>query len=278
NKTRSGSVSPPDICPVCGSKTEIHKERDIQTLHCPNADCPAKKIKAFTLFVSRNALNIEGLSEATIEKMVDEGIVKTPADLFRLENWKDQIVAMDGFGEKSYNNLVGAAKTAGKTTPERLLYGLGIPNIGVSNAKMIARACQNSWKKIQELTQEELTEIEGVGDIMAKAYVEFFDEDDNKALVKDLLEVLDLDEGFVEYDNKLEDKTFVITGSLNSFKSRNEAKARIEELGGKVAGSVSQRTDYLINNDRESNSSKNKKAKELDIPIITEEEFISMIN
>ena len=222
-------------------------------------------------------MNIEGLSEATLEKFVDEALVKTPADLFRLERHKERIVSMDGFGEKSYENLLAAAEKASHTTPDRLLYALGIPNIGVANARMIARACKNDWGKIMRLTEDELTSIEGIGDIMAKAYVEFFAKTDNIEKVEDLLSVLNIDESFEEASDKLAGKTFVITGSLEHFENRDAAKAKIEELGGKTAGSVSSKTDYLINNDITSGSGKNKKAKELGIPIITEEDFLEMI-
>ena len=267
----------PEKCPVCGHDTVIRSDNGIETVHCVNAECPAKMIKAFTLFVSRNAMNIEGLSEATLEKFVDEALVRTPADLFRLENHKERIVSMDGFGEKSYENLLTAAEKASHTTPDRLLYALGIPNIGVANARMICRACKNNWSRIMSLTEEELTSIEGIGDIMAKAYVEFFAKADNIEKVDDLCSVLTIDEHFEESSDRLAGKTFVITGSLEHFENRDAAKAKIEELGGKTAGSVSSKTDYLINNDITSGSGKNKKAKELGIPIITEEDFLEMI-
>ena len=268
---------PPEKCPVCGMDTVVKSAGDIETVHCVNAECPAKMIKSFTHFVSRNAMNIEGLSEATLEKFVDEALIRTPADIFRLDRHKERIVSMDGFGEKSYENLLAASDKASHTTPDRLLYALGIPNIGVANARMICRACKNNWSQIMSLTEEELTSIEGIGDIMAKAYVEFFAKADNIEKVEDLLSVLTIDESFEEAADTLAGKTFVITGSLEHFENRDAAKAKIEELGGKTAGSVSAKTNYLINNDITSNSSKNKKAKELGIPIITEEDFLEMI-
>mgnify|MGYP004443413015 CR=1 FL=1 len=270
-------IVPPAACPVCGSPTEIHDENGIKTLHCPNGECPAKMIKSFTHFVSRNAMNIEGLSEATLEKFVDEAIIRNFADIFRLETARDRIVTMEGFGQKSFDNLLAAAEKASHTTPARVLYALGIPNIGVANAKMIAKACRNNWAEIQGLTEEKLVTIEGIGDIMAKAYVEFFAKPENAETVAELLSVLTLDESFAEAGSLLEGKTFVITGSLEHFENRDAAKAKIEELGGKTAGSVSKNTDYLINNDIASGSSKNKKAKELGVPIITEEDFLEMI-
>lgn len=278
NLTKSGTVIPPDECPVCGSITEIRNETGVETLHCPNPECPAKKIKMFTHFVSRNALNIEGLSEATLEKFIDEAMIKEPADIFRLERWKERIVTMEGFGEKSFDNLVAAVKKAANTTPARLLFALAIPNIGVANAKMISRACGNNWSKICTMTADELTVIDGIGDVMAKAYVDFFHNEDNLRKIENLAEVLTLDESFEESgSNVLDGKTFVITGKVEHFDNRDKVKEAIEKAGGKTSGSVSGKTDYLINNDINSSSGKNKKAKELGVPIIAEEEFLKML-
>jgi len=271
-------VEAPAYCPVCGGATQIRDESGVRTVYCPNPDCPAKQIKSFTHFVGREALNIEGLSEATLEKFVDEGMIRSLADIFKLERWRDKITVMEGFGEKSFENIIAATEKASHTTPARLLYGLGIPGIGSANGRVIAKACRNSWKRIQALTMDELTSIEGIGDVMAADYRKFFEDEKNRRTVEELLEVLDLDETFEEAaDQKLEGKTFVITGSLKHFGNRDQAKEEIMALGGKVAGSVSARTDYLVNNDINSGSSKNKKAKELGIPIITEEELIDMI-
>lgn len=276
NLTASGTALPPEYCPVCGSRTVIKDEKGVKTLNCPSAECPAKKVKAFSHFVSRNAMNIEGLSEASLEKFIDEAMICEFADIFKLDKWHDRLVEMEGFGEKSYQNIAAAAEKASHTTPARLLFALGIPNIGAANAKVIAKACQNKWNIIQNLDVEKLVEIEGIGDIMAKAYVEYFADDRNASVVANLLEVLDIDETFQESGSTFQGKIFVITGSLEKFTNRDECKALIEELGGKTAGSVSKKTDYLINNDSLSNSSKNKKAKDLGIPIITEEEFLKM--
>lgn len=271
-------VEAPAYCPVCGGATQIRDESGVRTVYCPNPDCPAKQIKSFTHFVGREALNIEGLSEATLEKFVDEGMIRSLADIFKLERWRDKITVMEGFGEKSFENIIAATEKASHTTPARLLYGLGIPGIGSANGRVIAKACRNSWERIQALTMDELTSIEGIGDVMAADYRKFFEDEKNRRTVEELLEVLDLDETFEEAaDQKLEGKTFVITGSLKHFGNRDQAREEIMALGGKVAGSVSARTDYLVNNDINSGSSKNKKAKELGIPIITEEELIDMI-
>lgn len=271
-------VTPPENCPVCGAATEIHDDNGVRTLHCPNPECPAKQIKSFTHFVGREALNIEGLSEATLEKLIDEGMIKSLADIFKLERWRDRITRMDGFGEKSYDNLIEAIDRASNTTPARLLYALGIPGIGSAGGRLIANACENKWDKIQNISFGELTGIEGIGDVIASDYRSFFDDEKNAQVVADLLDQLSLDESFeVAGEQKLAGKTFVITGSLERFSNRDEAKEEIQKLGGKVAGSVSAKTDYLVNNDINSGSSKNKKAKELGIPIITEEELIEML-
>lgn len=278
NFTKSGTAKPPSLCPVCGTPTEIEDDNGVETLHCPNPDCPARRIKAFTHFVSRNAMNIEGLSEATLEKFIDEGILKDFADIFHLERWRDQIVAMEGFGEKSFDNLLAAVQKAADTTPARLLLSLGIPNIGAANAKMIAAECKNNWKKICALTEEELSAIDGVGAVMAKAYVEFFSDAQKQKTVNELLAVVRLDESFTEKSGgPLAGKTFVITGKVSHFENRDAVKAAIEAAGGKCASSVTGKTDYLINNNINSGSAKNKKAGELGVPIITEEQFIKML-
>ena len=277
NLTRSSNLEIPDACPVCGKETVIKKDNDVEVLFCANPDCPAKQIKSLTHFVSRNAMNIDGLSEATLEKFVSMGFVKEPADLFRLERFRSEITEMEGFGEKSFENLLAAAETASHTTPARLLYSLGVPNIGASNARVIAKAYKNQWKDIQNATADQLTQIEGIGDIMAAGYVEYFRNPVNAEKVEDLLQQLELDQSYEEEEQQAyAGKTFVITGSLNHYENRDAMKAEIEAGGGKVAGSVSKKTDFLINNDIESGSSKNKKAKELGIPIITEDDFIKM--
>ena len=278
NLTRSGTAQPPDKCPVCGSDTVIEDDNGVETLHCPNPECPAKRIKAFTHFVSRNAMNIEGLSEATLERLVDEGMVREFADLFDLGKWRDRIVTMEGFGEKSFDNLTAAAEKASHTTPARLLFGLGIPNIGVANARMIARECGDDWDRICSLTEEELTAIDGIGAVMASGYVKFFHDGEKLKLLSHLMPKLELvkesDEG---RSDQLAGLTFVITGKVEHFDHRDALKAAVEKAGGKTSSAVSSKTDYLINNDISSGSSKNRKAKELGIPIITEEEFLKMI-
>lgn len=278
NLTRSGTAQPPDKCPVCGSDTVIEDDNGVETLHCPNPECPAKRIKAFTHFVSRNAMNIEGLSEATLERLVDEGMVREFADLFDLGKWRDRIVTMEGFGEKSFDNLTAAAEKASHTTPARLLFGLGVPNIGVANARMIARECGDDWDRICSLTEEELTAIDGIGAVMASGYVKFFHDGEKLKLLSHLMPKLELvkesDEG---RSDQLAGLTFVITGKVEHFDNRDALKAAVEKAGGKTSSAVSSKTDYLINNDISSGSSKNRKAKELGIPIITEEEFLKMI-
>ena len=277
NITKSNNVEIPDSCPVCGGKTTVKEENGVKTLNCVNPECLAKHIKRLTLFVSRDAMNIEGLSEATIEKFVAEGMIKEMADVFRLERFRERIVEMEGFGEKSFENLIASVNKARKTTPERLLYGLGIPGIGKANARLIARACGGSWEEIQSLDEDRLVSIEGIGDIMAAGFVKFFREQKNTESVKDILREVTLDETIEKTGSTLTGKTFVITGSLEHFANRDELKDRIEKAGGKVAGSVSSKTSYLINNDLLSTSGKNKKAKELGIEIIDEETIMAWL-
>lgn len=247
------------------------------TLVCPNPDCLAKHVKSFALLVSRDALDVDGLSEATIEKLIGRGAITEFGDLFRLKDYKEMIVDMDGFGEKSFENLVASIEAAKRTTPERLLYGLGIPGIGVANARLIARACHNDWSKIQSLTKEELVEIDGIGDVMADDYVRYFRIKKNQETVEDLLGFLDLDQTETAREDYFDGLTFVITGSLNHYANREELAAEIEKAGGSVTGSVSGNTSYLINNDTTSGSAKNRKAGELGIPVIDEETVMKWI-
>lgn len=278
NFTKSGSLEIPDKCPVCGEKTSIHKENDVEVLFCENPDCLAKKIKSISLFVSRDAMNIDGMSEATIEKFISKGFLHELADLFKLNRYKDEIISMDGFGEKSYEKLVKAAETAKITTTAKFIYSLGIANIGLSNAKMVCRAFSNDLEKIRHASIDELVEIDGVGEIIAESFVKFFANENNNHMVDDLLDIVTLEDEENDNANDMEGMNFVITGSVNHFSNRSEVKELIEGRGGKVTGSVTSKTKYLINNDSTSNSSKNKKAKELGVQIITEDEFIDMFS
>ena len=277
NLTMSDSIEIPEHCPVCGGKTYLKDDNGVQTLYCTNDDCLAKQIKSFTHFVAKDAMNIDGLSEATIEKLIAKGLIKEYADLFKFEKYRDAFVEIDGFGEKSFANLKNSIKKASESNPERLLYALGVPGIGVANARVIARACKENWEKISTITKDELLEIEGVGSIMADQYVAFFVDEDNKRIISDILELVTLDETFEETEDFFSGITFVITGSLEHYKNRDELKAEIERAGGKVAGSVSESTGYLINNDLTSKSGKNKKAIELKIPIVDEETVIGWL-
>lgn len=277
NNTKSGNLVIPDKCPVCGGPTEIRDEDGTKTLHCLNPDCIAKHVKKFDLFVSRDALNIEGLSEAGILKLIGAGIIKDLPDIFKIENFKDEIVAMEGFGEKSFNNLVAAINRARKTTPEKLLYGLGVPGIGVNTARYIARECRNSWDTIMRLTEEELLSIDGIGSIMTRDYTAYFGNPDKRRIVHEIINELDMDETFELAGSKLDGLTFVVTGDLEFFASRKDLKAAIEMEGGKVASQVSAKTNYLITNDPNSGSSKNKMARELGVKVIDENEIIKML-
>lgn len=278
NLTKSGSLEIPDKCPVCGEKTSIHKENDVEVLFCENPDCLAKKIKSISLFVSRDAMNIDGMSEATIEKFISKGFLHELADLFKLNRYKDEIISMDGFGKKSYEKLVKAAETAKITTTAKFIYSLGIANIGLSNAKMVCKAFSNDLEKIRHASIDELVEIDGVGEIIAESFVKFFANENNNHMVDDLLDIVTLEDEENDNANDMEGMNFVITGSVNHFSNRSEVKELIEGRGGKVTGSVTSKTKYLINNDSTSNSSKNKKAKELGVQIITEDEFIDMFS
>ena len=275
NLTCSDSLIIPDACPCCGGKTEVRSIAEAESLYCTNGECPAKKLKSFALFVSRDAMNIDGMSEATLEKFIGEGIIRTLTDLYHLDRFESKIVEMDGFGQKSYDNLISSVETSRNTNLARLIYGLGIPGIGVANARMLSRFYDHDMDRIMNANEEELALIDGIGDVMAGAIVRFMLDEDNRALINDLRAELNFNEVAVDNSNEsISGKTFVITGSLEHYSNRDELKTKIENLGGKVAGSVSKNTTALINNDVTSNSSKNKKAKELGVPIISEDDFI----
>ncbi|MBQ3292232.1 MAG: NAD-dependent DNA ligase LigA [Mogibacterium sp.] len=277
NLTRSGNLEIPDRCPVCGGAAEVFEDGGTKTLHCINPDCLAKHVKKFSHFVSRDALNIEGLSESGLLKLIGIGAIRTFPDLFRLEGYKDEIIQLEGFGPKSYDNLIASAGKASHTTPARLLYSLGVPGIGVSTSNTIARFCRNNWSEIESLTEEDLTMIDGVGSVLSRDYVKYFSDEENKKVIAELVSMLELDESYEAAGIGLEGKTFVITGSLEHYSNRKELKAEIEAEGGKVAGSVSAKTDYLITNDPNSGSSKNRNARELGVEIITEEDIRRML-
>ena len=280
NLTRSGVRDIPEACPVCGGQTEVRQLNDVKSLYCTNPDCQAKKIKSFTLFTSRDALNIAGLSEATLEKFIGVGMIHEYADIFHLDRHQEEIVEMDGFGQKSYDNLIAAAEKASHTTLPRMVYGLGVAGIGLANAKMICRHFKNDFEVMRHATVEELVEIDGIGEVLAQAWTAFFSDGKNNAIVDHLLAELtfeaDEEENGEGADETFAGMNFVITGSLEHFKNRKELQELIERRGGKVTGSVTSKTNYLINNDVASSSSKNKKARELGVPILSEEEFLKL--
>lgn len=276
NLTRSGSLVIPDTCPVCGGQAKILSVNEVETLNCMNPDCQAKKIKSFTHFVSRDAMNIDGMSEATLEKFIAQGFIQEYADLFTLSRYRDKIVKMEGFGEKSYEKLMAGIQKAATTTLPHFIYSLGILNIGLANAKVLCREFDYDLDKLRHATMEELSAIDGIGPIIAKTFVDYFANDVHNRIVDRLLGHITLEKPEGTSNQALSGKIFVITGSVNHFTNRNELKSFIESMGGKVTGSVSVKTDYLINNDTTSNSSKNKKAKELNIPILSEEDFLEM--
>lgn len=276
NLTRSRNLTIPEFCPVCKKTTKIQKSNDVEVLICTNPECQAKKIKSFTLFVSRDAMNIDGLSEATLEKFILNGFIKEFGDIYELERYKDAIIEMDGFGEKSYENLIENIKKSSHTTLPRLVYALGIANIGVANAKVLCKEFDYDLQKLMRADEETISQIEGIGSVIAKSVTDYFKNEENQRKLEHLLTYLTFEEMKIETGNPLSGKQFVITGSVNQFENRSAMKEFIENRGGKVTGSVSKKTDYLINNDTESSSSKNKKAKELGIPILSEEDFLKL--
>lgn len=277
NLTKSGVKDIPSVCPVCGERTEIKKVSNAKALYCTNPECQAKHVKAFALFVSRDALNIEGLSEATLEKFIAKGFIREFSDLFHLDRYSEEIRQMEGFGEKSYNNLIASAKKARVTTLPRVIYSLGIAGIGLANAKVICKEFHYDVDAMIHADEETLNAIDGIGGVLAGAFVSYFKDEDHIKILLNLLKELEIPAEMEDNTERiLEGKKFVITGSVAHFANRGEVKELIESLGGKVTGSVTAKTDFLINNDVHSASSKNKKANELNIPIISEEEFIEM--
>lgn len=276
--TKSGNIEIPKTCPVCGGPTEVRAVLEAKALYCTNPNCLAKKIKLFSHFVSRDAMNIEGLSDMTIEKLIGRGFIKEPADLFRMDTpeIREEFVQMEGFGERSFENLLAAAKKAQTVSMPKFLYSLGIPGIGLANAKLICKAFNYDMDAIRSATVESLTDIPGLGAVLAANVTAYMADPEYARMLNDLLGVVSFEAQEEVMESPITGKTFVITGAVSHFPNRDAVKDYIEERGGKVAGSVSAKTDYLINNDTASGSSKNKKAKELGIPIISEEEFLKL--
>lgn len=276
NLTRSGNLVIPDKCPVCDREARIRKENDVETLYCMNPDCVAKKIKSFSLFTSRDAMNIDGLSEATLEKFIAMGFIHNFGDIFEIGKYKDQIVEMEGFGQKSFDNLMVSLEKAKETTLAKVIYSLGITGIGLANAKVICKYFDDDIEKIRHADEEEISAIEGIGPVIAGSMADYFKSAENNQKLDHLLSHLHLVHEETSAEQVFAGKTFVITGSVEHFSNRSEAKEFIEARGGKVTGSVTKKTDYLINNDKTSASSKNKKAQELGIPILSEEDFLEL--
>lgn len=277
NITKSGNYEIPANCPVCGGETEVRTIRDGKALYCTNPNCSAQRIRSLSHFVSRDAMNIEGFSEETIKKFVEKGFISDYTDIYNIEKFAEEIKNIDGFGEKSYNNLIKSIENSKKPELPNFIYALGINHVGLSNAKLLCKNINYDINKLFTISQEELVEIDGFGDIIAHSICSYFSDCKNKELIYKMLDIISFAEVEVSYESEnmnVKEKTFVITGDLNEFKNRKELQLKIETLGGKVTGSVTKKTNYLINNDILSESSKNKKAKELGIPIITEEQFI----
>ena len=277
NLTGSGNAPVPHICPACGQETVVKKENDVECLFCVNPGCPAKKIKSFGLFTSRDAMNIDGLSEATLEKFIARGFIHDFGDIFEINRYRDEIVEMEGFGQKSYDNLIESLERAKETTLPRVIYSLGIANIGLANAKVICRYFNNDLEKIRHASLEEISEIDTIGPVIAGNLVSYFQDEENNRRLDHLMSFLHIQDEGSKQEQIFAGMNFVITGSLVHFGNRSEAKELIESLGGKVTGSVTKKTNYLINNDIQSSSSKNKKARELGIPILSEEDFLNLV-
>lgn len=277
NLTRSNNLKIPEICPVCGQEARVIRENDVESLYCMNPDCVAKKIKAFTLFVSRDAMNIDGLSEATLEKFIARGFIHDFGDIFEIGKYREEIVDMEGFGEKSFENLMKSLEKAKETTLAKVIYSLGIVNIGLANAKVICRHFDDDLEKIRCADEEEISGIDGIGPVIAKSLADYFKNEENNRKLNHLLGHLHLHREEITGRQIFAGVNFVITGSLEHFANRGEAKKLIESLGGKVTGTVTGKTNYLINNDKASNSSKNKKARELGIPVISEQDFLELV-
>lgn len=277
NLTRSGVRDIPETCPVCAGKTEVRQILNAKALYCTNPQCQAKQIKAFSLFVSRDAMNIDGLSEATMEKLIGKGFIHEFADIYHLDDHREEIREMEGFGEKSCQNLLDSIEASRETTLSRLLYALGIENVGVATAKLICRQFDDDPEKIADADREALSQIPGIGDVIAGTFTEYFQDQEKRTRFENLLKEVHLQKEERQEQQNFAGINFVVTGSVTHFKNRNEVKEEIEKRGGKVTGSVTSKTNYLINNDTESTSSKNRKAKELGIPIISEEDFLDML-
>lgn len=277
NLTRSRKVEIPEICPACGREAAVRKENEVESLYCLNPDCPAKKIKAFALFVSRDAMNIDGLSEATLEKFIAKGFIHDFGDIFEIEKHRKEILEMDGFGEKSFENLLVSLEKARETTLAKVVYSLGISNIGLANAKVICRHFDDDLEKIRRADEEEISAIDTIGPVIAKNLADYFRKEENNRKLDHLLSHLHLKKEGKAGEQIFAGMNFVVTGSVEHFANRGELKEYIEGFGGKVTGSVTGKTNYLINNDISSNSSKNKKARELGIPILSEEDFLALV-
>lgn len=276
NLTRSSNLPIPDICPACGQEAKVIRENEVEALYCMNPECAAKKIKAFTLFVSRDAMNIDGLSEATLEKFIARGFIHNFGDIFEIGRYRKEIIEMEGFGQKSFDNLMESLEKAKETTLAKVIYSLGIANIGLSNAKVICRHFDNDLEAIRKADLEEVSAIDGIGPVIARNLVEYFQKAENNQKLDQFMQHLHIQKDVLQKEQIFTGMNFVITGSLEHFSNRSEAKNLIESLGGKVTGSVTGKTTYLINNDTASNSSKNKKARELGVPILSEEDFIKL--
>lgn len=279
NLTQSGSIKIPEHCPVCGAHAVVKQDKETKTLVCSNSNCKAQRLRAFVHFTTRDAMNIEGLSEATIEKFLEKDYLKDFISLYHLNIYEEEIIQMEGLGKKSFDKLMRSIEKSREVDMANFIYALGIAQVGLGTAKLICRHFNNDLESIMNAKVESLTAIDGIGPVIAEGFVEYFSLEDNKNMVQALAQEVNFKQEKLQpiLDSSIQNQTFVITGDVNHFKNRKELQAKIESLGGKVTGSVSKNTNYLINNDKESTSSKNKKAKELNIPILSEEDFLELI-
>ncbi len=278
-KEASGKVNIPSKCPVCGAETKIHtsEKSKTRTLHCTNPECSAKHVKKFTRFVSKTGMDIDGLSIQTILRFMNEGFIGDFADIYRLSKYADTIRQMEGFGDKSCENIMRAIEKSRVANPVSFIYALCIPMIGVDAGKKIVAQC--GFEGFLERLGKGLgfEDIDGIGPEKSGSALLWYENEKNRSSLKELLKEVTIEKVDLKPDKegKCAGLTFVITGDVHHYKNRDEFKAYVEAGGGKVTGSVTSKTDYLVNNDAQSSSSKNRKAKELGIPIITEDEFVS---
>lgn len=280
NQINAIRISIPDQCPCCGGETEVQidPKSGVQTLWCSNIDCPAKGSRLFKHFVSRDAMNIDGISDATLNRFIEEGLISTFADIYRLSDHMEKIVNMDGFGYKSYENMINSINKSRKVKPANLINALSIPNVGLATAKLICRNFGNDIEKVVAASYSEIDSINGVGDVIASNFVNYFNNKENVDNFIDLYRQLVIEQEKISTNTSMNGVVICVTGDVYIFPNRRAIKDLVENLGGKLTGSVSRSTSYLVTNDTTSGSRKNKAAQEYGIQILTEKQFIDKFN